>query len=881
MFRKSLQILAVPLLVLGLFLVGSLALVSADPPDPPPANEMLEQFWQEAYGSNQLGAQQIYTYSLNASRAMLLAKAEPDECFYDIGEITNTLFTPPCPYTTTPKVNQAYVWGLTQEGDNLWFGTAANVHCLVIGGMLGAAVPGGLMSPSGSYVCEFGESAYSPPAPAAQGDWRPPDIFMYDTAIHTITEVTPPDALISETTGIRVAGNLDGVILVGGPQLTGTGINLFAFNAATHAYLGSTTVPTYSNIRKTVVVSDVMYLGVGHSSGGAVLRWRGTLADPFQFEEVGQMDGPAAELAVHNGRIFVSTWPNLRLGSPTYAGLYMSPVIPAGGLTAAHAASWTKVWDVSEYEPDPLTAYTYGGGALASFDGYLYWGTMHVPGLAARVHFNVYDPQLQQLGRLDNYPRDVEETAAGFLGTYRSISIFRGRNFGTATEETEVLYGMDTLPVPSIASDDTDVWVEWNMEPTKMGSPKWGTSGFGNFFNNYTWAMEVYRDHLYIGTMDWSYLVEDVLSRLVEEFLENILGGSIDLPPALSLTAGADLYRIHSSDSPAEIEDISGLGYDNGATNYGVRNMVADEEALYLGMANPMNLIIDTWSGENLGGWELIRLDDATDLSIEKNDLVDPVAPGQTFFYQIDIWHDNPDSDSLARDMVVTDTLGANMSFFTASPACNHQGGVITCTVKKLYPDYNTSLFVAVTAGNVVSGTTLTNTVAITALNPDVDLSDNEDVENTTVATTTDVADLRIWLVDPPDNPVLPGAVMTFQVAISNAGPEVATSTRTINLFPTELTVNSMQVDHPDNVLAACTAAGVCALGNVDLSAMVLITISATVPTASVQAGDVMTMTMAAISQAPDADMDDNMLHHQIRIGEMNYLPIIVKPSAN
>ncbi|MEK0081907.1 hypothetical protein [Benzoatithermus flavus] len=79
-----------------------------------------------------------------------------------------------------PKTNEAYVWGLVQTAnDRLWFGTAPNVHCLVIGGFLGQT----RAHETRSWVCEFGESKLAhenPVLPAAVGDWRPPSIYEYD-----------------------------------------------------------------------------------------------------------------------------------------------------------------------------------------------------------------------------------------------------------------------------------------------------------------------------------------------------------------------------------------------------------------------------------------------------------------------------------------------------------------------------------------------------------------------------------------------------------------------------------------------------------------------------------------------------------------------------
>jgi len=88
----------------------------------------------------------------------VLAKARPDECFYGIfssdpespwydpdhpnnpenPNIYDPSLQESCPHN---KVNQAYVWGLAKSGDDIWFGTAPNTHCLVLGGYLGVTDP--------------------------------------------------------------------------------------------------------------------------------------------------------------------------------------------------------------------------------------------------------------------------------------------------------------------------------------------------------------------------------------------------------------------------------------------------------------------------------------------------------------------------------------------------------------------------------------------------------------------------------------------------------------------------------------------------------------------------------------------------------------------
>ncbi|NOK00461.1 MULTISPECIES: hypothetical protein [Myxococcus] len=61
---------------------------------------------------------------------------------------------------------------------------------------------------------------------------------------------------------------------------------------------------------------------------------------------------------------------------------------------------------------------------------------------------------------------------------------------------------------------------------------------------------------------------------------------------------GADLFRFGNRNKSAVAESLRGLGND---TNDGVRTLVSDKKALYVGTANPMNLHPD-------GGWELLQL---------------------------------------------------------------------------------------------------------------------------------------------------------------------------------------------------------------------------------------------------------------------------------
>jgi len=534
----------------------------------------------------------------------VVSKAKPDECFNGIGQPYKPLIEGECTEANEqPKVNAAYVWGLTGTSDYVWFGTMANTECAVVGTYLGQTTA----SINDSWVCEQAQSKY--PAYMAEktgntdflylgdnglGDWRVPHMYRYSKKTGETEEITPQDPKVIQTLGLRSAGTLDGVIFMAGPAFgngNNVAVNMFAFkDDAAHTYLGSHTFNAYSNIRKWIVADGVLYTAVGANStsveglegdfAGRVLRWTGSASDPFKFEEVAYLPGSGAEFAVHKNRIYVTTWPGSELSTKQIlAGVYRSPVLPSGGLTSATV--WDEIWNASAYEPDPVVALTYGGGAIASFDGYLYWGTMHVPGVAAAAMAKKYNIDTS----------DQQKMIELFFNTNRAISIYRSSD-PESDAKVELMYGDTKLPT---YNPETKSFVEVD---NKMGAATWGESGFGNMFNNYTWTMRVYNHKLYVGTMDWSYLAQAQDSRIVE-FLKQ---QGIEIDP------GADLWRIESSSGSGAIaEDLTGVG---NYANYGIRTTLIDEKNLYLGMANPMNLMTNPDDDKPQGGWELLKMTD-------------------------------------------------------------------------------------------------------------------------------------------------------------------------------------------------------------------------------------------------------------------------------
>ena len=226
--------------------------------------------------------------------------------------------------------------------------------------------------------------------------------YRMDTRTFEVKEVTPDVALLQDLLGFRAGGYLRNVILLGGPAGVqqgiagggrGDGIILMALEADSGRFLGAKKMPEYGNIRQFIEYKGVLYTGVNLilslGGDGLVLRWVGDVDNPFEFEVVGVSEATPANFAVHEGRLFATTWPSFDTSTgEVFArfGLMMSPIIPPGGLTPADVNGWEEVWNIIDYEPDPVTANAYAGGAVQSWNGQLYWGTINFPLSGFRSH---------------------------------------------------------------------------------------------------------------------------------------------------------------------------------------------------------------------------------------------------------------------------------------------------------------------------------------------------------------------------------------------------------------------------------------------------------------------------------------------------------------
>ncbi len=550
------------------------------------------------------------TEDLSTTVGTRIAKAEADECYYGLGT-TFPFTSPPCLFNLQ-KVNYSYPWGTTLDatGEHIIVGTAANPHCLAQGAF-------GFTTPyaTASWACEFGSSPYAFLIPGLDliGDFRPGQILAYNKTTHAVTDLTPQDASLPfgvsaevlVTRGMRFATTVGDLMIIGGPTLTGN-VQLFFYRSDTLAYLGAATLPGYNSIRRAALVNGELYIAMGKPSGGEVLKWTGSVnpapcASCNSFEVVGEFDGLVAFIVEHEGRLFASTWP--AFDGTSVAKLFMSRPLNGTPLTNADALSWTQVWDASEYDPDPLLAATYAGGAMASFDGYLFFGTMHLPDLGLGVFLGVHGA-----------PTTEEDLLSTLYATLRPTVLFRGKDFGTPQQEIDLAYGAKTLPVFTPGGD----FGTWDSVPNNMPAgkkaPLFGYSGYTNPYNAYTWTMRVWDNRLWIGTLDTTFSFQQATSTVLRalesdpeidpEDLQEITDAVRAFFLPLSVQNGADLLYMTDGDAPALPESLFGVG---NFTNWGVRNLLELDGDLISAMANPSNLLGNPNDLLPEGGWELIR----------------------------------------------------------------------------------------------------------------------------------------------------------------------------------------------------------------------------------------------------------------------------------
>jgi len=243
------------------------------------------------------------------------------------------------------------------------------------------------------------------------------------------------------------------------------------------------------------------------------------------------------------------------------------------------------------------------------------------------------------------------------------------------------------------------------------------------------------------------------------------------------------------------------------------------------------------------------------DLSVTKTDSPDPVPVGTNLTYTITVTNAGP-SDAAGASL--SDSLPAGTTFVSlSSPAgwsCTTPavgaGGTVSCSNPSFAVGSAVfTLTVAVDPGTTV-GTVITNTATASSATTDPNPGNESATASTTVAAS---ADLSVTKMDTPD-PTLPGGTITYDITVTNAGPNDAASVTLSDPLPAGTTFAALTADPAWSCSTPAVGAGgtvSCTLSS--LAAMDSASISLTVAVdAGVTPGTIITNTATVSSTTSD-----------------------------
>ncbi|MEM1206411.1 MAG: hypothetical protein AAGN66_24475 [Acidobacteriota bacterium] len=233
----------------------------------------------------------------------------------------------------------------------------------------------------------------------------------------------------------------------------------------------------------------------------------------------------------------------------------------------------------------------------------------------------------------------------------------------------------------------------------------------------------------------------------------------------------------------------------------------------------------------------------SADLLLLKIDSVDPVAPGASLTYTLEVINNGPDT---ATNVVVTDTLPAGLTGAVTSGCAGDPSGLPACALGDL-PAGGSKSFTITASVAAAAGTALLNTATVTADTGDPAPTDNTATEATQVGAGS--ADLTIVMDDSAD-PIQAGDALTYTVQVINNGPDAAPDVQVATVLPPGVT---------SPVTAGCAEdpAGTpnCGLGEIAAGAIRQFSISVMTDPGSV---DTLVATAEVTSAADDPAPADN-----------------------
>jgi uncharacterized repeat protein (TIGR01451 family)/fimbrial isopeptide formation D2 family protein len=265
----------------------------------------------------------------------------------------------------------------------------------------------------------------------------------------------------------------------------------------------------------------------------------------------------------------------------------------------------------------------------------------------------------------------------------------------------------------------------------------------------------------------------------------------------------------------------------------------------------------------------------SADLSVTKTDNPDPVLPGGTLVYTIQVANAGPNP---AINALLTDPLPAGTTFVSlVSPggwSCTTPAvaaaGVISCQDASLASGATATFTLTVHVdAALVAHSVLRNVATITSSSNDPNPTNNQANEPTLVAAPVD-ADLAVTKTDNLD-PVSVGQNVTYTITVHNNGPATTDATVT-DTVPATLTL-----------VSATPSAGSCGAGNPIVctipgmalgdTATITVVTTATVP-------GVVTNTVTVSGSAPDPNTTNNQASEPTTVVEVGGTDVAITKTA-
>jgi uncharacterized repeat protein (TIGR01451 family) len=201
----------------------------------------------------------------------------------------------------------------------------------------------------------------------------------------------------------------------------------------------------------------------------------------------------------------------------------------------------------------------------------------------------------------------------------------------------------------------------------------------------------------------------------------------------------------------------------------------------------------DLTNNDNETSPTVVTVTSIADLSMTKTAHENPVAPGETIIYYVDVTNNGPQP---ASDVVMIDNLPpeAVMDFATTSENwwwnCNIVDHTVTCNRSEQMASGETETIIIYVNAPDEPGV-IYNTATVATSTHDSNLNNNDNIYDPHVLTVGGGADLSLTKAGTPDT-VSAGGLITYTISVSNAGPDEATNVIVTDPLPSGVTFQTV-----------------------------------------------------------------------------------------